>query len=100
MLRDIDLDKLELMKLTGSDFGEKYQPPPFPPIKEVEKKLEKKDDDGMKVYHGNCHCKAVTFSVLTKPLEEQKVMSCNCSSCSRVRFFSACLPRPLLERSC
>lgn len=89
MLRDIDLDKLELVKMTGSEFGEKYQPPAFPPIEETEKKLGKNEGDGMKVYHGNCHCKAVTFSVLTKPLEEQEIMSCNCSSCSR-----ACLPSP------
>ncbi|CUS09510.1 unnamed protein product [Tuber aestivum] len=36
-----------------------------------------------KTYEGSCHCKNVKFSVtLATPLEEQKLISCNCSLCS------------------
>ena len=45
------------------------------------------EEDGSMVYEGNCHCGAVRYRVLTRPLEEVKVMSCNCSLCSRVRLF-------------
>ncbi|KAI9845286.1 MAG: hypothetical protein M1838_001809 [Thelocarpon superellum] len=36
-----------------------------------------------KTYNGGCHCGAVDFTVkLAPPLEEQAVMSCNCSICA------------------
>ncbi|KAE9370795.1 hypothetical protein N431DRAFT_510119 [Stipitochalara longipes BDJ] len=56
----------------------KYQPPPFPPHPDANK-LQPDE----RIYNGNCHCGAVTYAVKTKSLEEQKVMCCNCSSCSR-----------------
>ena len=49
-----------------------------------------------KIYNGNCHCGAVTYAVKTTPLEEQKVMNCNCSLCSRVRSL---LQSPLLQHT-
>ena len=34
-------------------------------------------------YRGNCHCGAVTFTVRTPSLSDNKVNSCDCSICSR-----------------
>ncbi len=93
-LQDVDLKALEVTSVAGSLYGADYQPPTFPPAAEIEKQL--KPEDGMKIYNGNCHCGAVTYSVLTKSLEEQEVMSCNCSLCSRVRCFFSLKPFPYL----
>ncbi|KAG9242421.1 Mss4-like protein [Calycina marina] len=38
---------------------------------------------GLVKYQGACHCGGVTYAVKTRPLEEIKVMQCNCSLCSR-----------------
>lgn len=78
MLRDVDLEVLEIKTSKGDEVGERYQPPQ--PL------TQEKDDveDELKIYNGNCHCGAVDYTVKTKPLTEQKVMSCNCSLCSRV----------------
>jgi hypothetical protein len=56
-----------------------YKAPPFPAHPDADKL-----QPDQKIYNGNCHCGAVTYAVKTKSLEEQKVMSCNCSLCSRV----------------
>lgn len=56
-----------------------YQTPPFPAHPDAETLPA-----DQKIYNGNCHCGAVTYAVKTTPLEEQKVMNCNCSLCSRV----------------
>jgi hypothetical protein len=78
-LKDIDLDALELESFNGADL----EPPYELPVPSTE---PKEAEGGLKVYYGNCHCRAVTYSVKTKPLTETKVISCNCSLCSRVRF--------------
>jgi hypothetical protein len=62
----------------------KYQPPPFPSHPDADR-LQSDE----RIYNGNCHCGAVAYAVKTKSLEEQKVMCCNCSSCSRVRLPSS-----------
>ncbi len=88
-LQSIDLSTLEIEKFPGSDLQPQYQPP--------ETSQEPEDaEDGLKLYHGNCHCGAVTYTVKTKPLDDIEVMSCNCSLCSRVR---SCLsfPCPILQ---
>lgn len=84
MLKAISMKDLDINKTSDGNYGTPYQPPSFPSIEEVEKVL--KVEEGMKIYQGNFHCKAVTYSVVTKPLEKQEVMNCNCSLCSRVRF--------------
>jgi hypothetical protein len=58
-----------------------YKAPPFPSHPDADNL-----QPDQKIYNGNCHCGAVAYAVKTKPLEEQKVMSCNCSLCSRVRL--------------
>jgi len=55
-----------------------YKAPPFP--LHLDAKNLTADE---RIYNGNCHCGAVTYAVKTKTLEEQKVMCCNCSICSR-----------------
>jgi hypothetical protein len=82
MLKDIDIDSLKLKSMGGSVYGAAYQQPSFPSEDELEKVLNV--EEGLKIYNGNCHCKAVTYSVVTKPVEEQEVLSCNCSLCSKV----------------
>lgn len=94
MLKDIDVDSLQLRGMGGSVYGETYQQPSFPDLDEIKKVLNVQE--GMKIYHGNCHCKAITYSVVTKPLEEQQVLSCNCSLCSKV----CSLPPLLLMLRC
>jgi len=60
----------------GASRDPRYQPPKAPFM------LDDPHSD-LKVYSGNCHCGKVRYSVKTKPLTEVKVMSCNCSLCSR-----------------
>jgi hypothetical protein len=78
MLKDVDLEVLEIKTFKGAEVGDKCQPP--------QSLTQEKDEaeDKLKIYNGNCHCGAVHYTVKTKPLTEQKVMSCNCSLCSRV----------------
>lgn len=45
-----------------------------------------------RIYHGGCHCGAVTLSLRSKPLSEVEITECNCGFCWRVSF----RPRSLL----
>jgi hypothetical protein len=50
------------------------EPPQLPPF----------DPANCQTYEAGCHCGTVKYSVtLSPPLTEQKVVSCNCSICSR-----------------
>lgn len=40
-------------------------------------------DPELTSYDANCHCGTVTFTVKIPSLQEHKVMSCNCSLCTR-----------------
>lgn len=85
MLDNIDWHSMEFDEYPGADLPPHYQAPSFPsaaPLGELAA--------GEKIYHGNCHCKAVRYSVKTKSLDEVEVVRCNCSLCERV-----CLPSPL-----
>ena len=83
MFRDLDVDSIVKNAFDGATIlGSKYVPPSVPDY-------EGEVEEGQKVYHGNCHCGAVTYALKTEPLEEIKVMSCNCSLCSRVRPFTS-----------
>jgi hypothetical protein len=79
-MKDVDPNSLEFGELfPGSELPSKYEMPALSDWKgEVE--------EGLVVYSGACHCVAVTYAVKTKSLDEQKVLECNCSLCSRVRF--------------
>ena len=84
MFKDLDVDSVVKNAFDGATIlGSKYVPPSVPDYQgEVE--------EDQKVYPGNCHCGAVTYALKTKPLEELKVISCNCSLCSRVGLFPPC----------
>jgi hypothetical protein len=89
VLKDVDFTTLEIEKFPGDDAEPKYEPPATFPTLELGE-----GDEGLKLYNGNCHCGTVTYTVKTKPFNELKVMSCNCSLCSRVR---TPLPPPTLK---
>ena len=80
--KEIDLDTLNVKRIDGAAIHPAFEPPgaqDYPTLKsEV--------GEGMKLYHGSCHCGAVTYTVKHKPLEEVEVTSCNCSWCARVRL--------------
>ena len=66
MLKDADLDSLEVEKFKGGDLEPKYQSLQLPA-------WEGEVEDGFKIYQGSCHCGAVTYAVKTKLLSETKV---------------------------
>lgn len=78
MLHDVNLDSLKKVSFDGVGLEPRYHAP------QVSSKLVAKD--GFKIYHGNCHCGAVTYSVQSEPFTETgpPVCECDCSICSRV----------------
>ncbi len=89
-LNDIDPDALEVETFKGAELDPPYEPP-------ASSRESKQAEDGIKVYNGNCHCGAVTYTVKTKPLTEVEVVSCNCSLCSRVRLLLLFLLSPITD---
>ena len=86
MLKDVDVESIAKKDFDGATMlGSKYEPPPIP-------EWEGEVEEGLKIYDGNCHCGAICYRLKSKPLEELKIMSCNCSLCSRVRPIALCLP--------
>jgi hypothetical protein len=49
-------------------------------------------------YYGSCHCQAIKFAVLSKPLDQTRIMDCSCSICAGVRCTSDCLSAKLTSR--
>ncbi|KAK6853233.1 hypothetical protein PG995_010045 [Apiospora arundinis] len=65
----------------GASLPPPYDPPPFIGP-EPEANIR-----GGKVYHGSCHCGAVTLALKSKPLDSSYssgMAECNCSICSRL----------------
>ena len=75
--RGVDLDALEVVPYPGAGLEPQYKVP------DAVAKYPIDAGDGQKIYGGNCHCGAVTYTARIKPLEEQEVRECNCSICSR-----------------
>ena len=46
------------------------------------------------LYHGSCHCQAVTYEI---EADLQQVIACNCSHCSRKGYLLAFAPRDALR---
>ncbi|KAK8118848.1 uncharacterized protein PG998_003474 [Apiospora kogelbergensis] len=65
----------------GASLPPAYDPPPFiGPEPEA-------NIGGGKIYHGSCHCGAVTFALKSQPLNSSYssgMAECNCSICSRL----------------
>ena len=79
--KGVDFNKLNVQTLDGAALQPAYEPPGA----EAYPTLKAEVGEGEKLYHGSCHCGAVTYTVKHKVLEEGEVNSCNCSSCGRVR---------------
>lgn len=78
--KGVDFDKLNVQEFDGAALQPAYEPPGA----EAYPTLEAEVGEGEKLYQGNCHCGAVTYTVKHKVLEESEVNSCNCSSCGKV----------------
>ena len=89
LLQSVDLKPLEKTKYespSGEEYGSKYTPPSVYPVPSTAKNTETSIPDvKLDTFHGNCHCGAVAYTLLSKPLSERKIISCNCSLCYRVR---------------
>jgi hypothetical protein len=93
MLEGIDLTTLQVKPFSGAEAGSNLvlpQPPSTENVSkgEVAKENDPKEDateeQELKVYHANCHCGAVKWSV--KIPELKSVNQCNCSHCIKVCF--------------
>lgn len=85
---DFDLWQLPLKQYSGADRDPPYEPPQIPAGAEAYlAERAKHYQYETKVYVGGCHCKAVTFAVLHKPLEEVELVDCACSICTGVSGF-------------
>lgn len=85
MLHDIKMDSLQTVSLDGAALEPLYHAP------KTSSNLVAKDE--LKIYNGNCHCGAVTYSVRSELLTQTgpPVCECDCSICSRVSvIFSLC----------
>ncbi|KAG4423873.1 hypothetical protein IFR04_003018 [Cadophora malorum] len=87
LLLSVDLKPLEKTKYegpSGEEYGSKYTPPSAYPVPSTPKNAETSIPDvKLDTFHGNCHCGAVAYTLLSKPLSERKIISCNCSICYR-----------------
>ena len=78
MLHDINIDSLQTVSFDGAALEPLYHAP------KTSSNLVAKDE--FKIYDGNCHCGAVTYSVRSELLTQTgpPVCECDCSICSRV----------------
>lgn len=79
--------KTRHIRLNGQQFPPPYEPKPYSGP-EPEADIE----DGV-MHHGSCHCGAITIALKSKPFEklsetvdEDRIVECNCSFCTRVRL--------------
>ncbi|KAL2065497.1 hypothetical protein VTL71DRAFT_3167 [Oculimacula yallundae] len=88
LLQSVDLNLLAKIKYeegpSGETYGSKYTPPSTYPVPSAAKNIET-SVEGVKLetFNGNCHCGAVAYTLVSKPLNERKIISCNCSLCYR-----------------
>jgi hypothetical protein len=93
MLEGIDLTALQVKPFSGAEAGSNLVLPQPPSTENVSKgeiakgndpKEDATEEQELKVYHANCHCGAVKWSV--KIPELKSVNQCNCSHCIKVCF--------------
>lgn len=85
-----DLFKIISTAYPGKAHGTSYTA--VPPIEGADEYLSKRAehyDYPTKIYTGGCHCQALKFAVLCKPLEEVGMTDCNCSICLGVSLASS-----------
>lgn len=52
-----------------------------PGAKDYLEQRAKEFDYPTEIYVGSCHCQAIKFAVLSKPLDEVRLDDCGCSIC-------------------
>ena len=56
--------------------------------------MSKDSTDTNFTYCGGCHCQSVRFSIsIQKPIEETKIILCNCSMCDKFGYLHLILPK-------
>ncbi|RDW71705.1 hypothetical protein BP5796_07739 [Coleophoma crateriformis] len=78
-LQDFDMESLKI----NQDDWLSVKPPYEAPTSFPELPASTQTSNELVVYHGTCHCQRTRLSIRCKPLETLKLMSCNCSLCSR-----------------
>lgn len=82
----LNIYALPTAKSKMADVPPLYTHPTLPPA--VLERLQKPQEHynyKTEVYTGSCHCQAVTYGVVAKPIEEEEVCVCTCSICQGVR---------------
>lgn len=80
--KDFNLWSLPLTRYSGFSRDPPYCLPSLPDgAEEYLAERAKHYDYFTKVYTGSCHCQAVRFGVVCKPLEEVLIIDCSCSMC-------------------
>ncbi|KAG4443307.1 hypothetical protein IFR05_001251 [Cadophora sp. M221] len=88
LLQSVDSNLLEKTKYeegpSGAEHGSKYTPPSTYPAPATFKNVETSIEvTKLETFNGNCHCRAVAYTLISKPLNERTIVSCNCSLCHR-----------------
>ncbi|KAK4211276.1 hypothetical protein QBC37DRAFT_427304 [Rhypophila decipiens] len=88
-LQDVNFWDLEIKTCDGAKLDPQYKAPAFTGPEPA--LPEGTDSSNAKVYHGSCHCGAITAAVkLPAPIEDkdtkERIVECNCSICSRAGF--------------
>lgn len=96
MLEGIDLTTLQVKRFSGTETGSQFDLPQHSATTEDSSKEEPArggapkgeagEEQELKVYHANCHCGAVKWSV--KIPELKSANQCNCSHCTKVCYSS------------
>ena len=74
MMGDIEPDSLPVEIYNGAKELKGYDPPSL--------EVAEPQADGKLLYHGSCHCRAVTYTALSEPITSAN--NCKCSICWRV----------------
>ncbi|KAF7329674.1 hypothetical protein MKEN_00230500 [Mycena kentingensis (nom. inval.)] len=85
MLMGVDLWALDVKEGSGMAPETVYTPRVFPQLDEIKAQTL---DDGEKIYTGSCHCGSIAYALksprdLATPVEENKCLECDCSTCIR-----------------
>ncbi|KAH8821937.1 Mss4-like protein [Xylogone sp. PMI_703] len=76
-INGINFDSLSLSSYKGSEVEPAYTTPEVPGYR------ADTVDGELRQYAGSCHCGAVRYTLMNKPITDEKIISCNCSMCSR-----------------
>jgi len=86
LIQDIDLKALKHRYINGKAMKPGYKAPTI--TSGFDPSITSASGSELTPYNANCHCGAVTYTVLVPSLADHKVTSCNCSICSRNGYLS------------